>query len=383
MNFEFTSEQLDAANAFRDHLREKVIPLYGEGPGERMSFETIRAVQLALGKCGFLGMAFPSGIGAGKSVLEWTLRAESLARFCTATFLTTSASSVAAGLAVARHGAGDSLKHFAGPCATGEKIGALALNEAQSGSDLGAIATTAQRTATGWKLDGAKACVTNAPFADFFVISALTNEPEATGPSLFAVDAKALGLSVGTRIETMGYEDAAFADIALHGCEVAEGAMLGAPESAGAVLAEAVRFARLSASVGALGIGLLCLEQALEHARSRVVSKTKIIKHQEVSFKLAQMRMQTDVARTLIHFAAFAMDENAPDADDAVNCAKIQATEAATKIAHMTVQILGTQGYMRGTPAERLYRDARLGEMLWGTSEILRMQLAQNVLDKA
>ena len=304
-----------------------------------------------------------------------------MARACPATFLSAVASAYAAGLPIVKFGNARLKDAYAERCLNGDYVGAFALSEAGSGADPAAIATTAEKKKDRWVLRGAKAYVTNAPIADFIVVAARTKPGSGPdGISLFLVDARARGVK-SVRLSLMGHRGAPVGDLDVR-CEVGEDDLIGNEGEGFGYMMHALQAARLAAAVGALGIGVSCLEHSLERARERVSCGEKIIKFQEVSFKLAQMRLMTDVSRLLVQHAAWCMDEHAPDAASAVSCAKVYATESATKISHMAVQIFGASGYTAGCPAERLYRDARLGEILWGPSEVQRVMLARDVLSK-
>jgi butyryl-CoA dehydrogenase len=385
MNFEFLQETRDAVLKFRELVQKEIAPHAQELDSATDDFKdkTIKASIVKLGAAGFLRSPFMADAGGlGQAWLDWTLSAEEVARACPSTFLSAVSGSLVSCVAPAKFGSSAQKTRWVMPCLAGEIIGAFALTEPEGGANPAAINAVAEKTRDGWVLNGVKTYVTNGPVCDFAVVAARTSPNGPGGVSLFIVPADAEGFKRGGRADLMGHRGAAVGDIVLTNCRLGEDALIGKENEGFGYAMHALQIARLAAAVGSLGIGDACLEHSLEYARGRVSFGGKIIKHQEVSFKLAQMRLQTDVARLQIQFAAWSMDIHDPDEAAAVSCAKVYATESAAKLAHMAVQIFGGKGYTRGSVAERLYRDARLGEILHGPSEIQRVMLARDALDK-
>ncbi|MCZ7586056.1 MAG: acyl-CoA dehydrogenase [Deltaproteobacteria bacterium] len=258
-------------------------------------------------------------------------------------------------------------------------MAAFALTEAEGGAEDHAVVTRAVRDGGEYVIDGEKAYVTNAAVADVFVVIARTSDDAL---SAFLVPGDAVGLARSDRLPLMGHRGSALTMLHLYDCRVGAEALLGAFGAGRTVAARSLVYARLAAAAGAVGIAQRCLDISLAHARSRVVGGRAIIKNQEISFKLAQMRTFIDTSRLLTQLAAWSIGENAADAEINVACAKVHATESAARIADLAVQIFGARGYTQGGEAERLFRDARLGPLLHGPSEIHRMRLARDILEK-
>lgn len=383
MNFEFTSEQLAAAKSFADAVRERIAcdaERQDADPG--VSEQIIRAHMKTLGALGWHGLTHDAAIGgAGMTHLEWTLYAEALGGLAPTTFLSATSAAGATVRPIAKFGTAAQVERFVRPALGGEAIGAFAVTEAESGSDPLAVKLAATRDGDGWVLDGEKVWATNGPICDFALVLAAT-KPEGgpNGLSLFVIPADAPGFERGARVATMGHRGALVGPIRLNRCRVGADALVG-PENAGFGMAmHAMQFGRLSACCGAIGLGETAMALSLGHALTRRAAGTKIIKHQEVAFKLSQMKMLTDTGRLITQYAAWCIDTGSAEASAMVSAAKIHTTEAATKIANFAMQIFAGAGYTAGHPIERLYRDAKLGELLFGTTEVHRVMLAQDTI---
>ncbi|MCB9490019.1 MAG: acyl-CoA dehydrogenase family protein [Deltaproteobacteria bacterium] len=385
MNFEYSAEANERLLATAQLAAEKIQPTAEslEASDESARDKTMRQAHADLARAGYIGgpIATASG-GAGMPMTEWVGHAERVAKACPSVYLSVSATQAAA-VVLDRFGGDEQKAAYLAPTLAGEKIGALALSEPNAGADYTQIECVARPSGDGYVLEGTKSFVTNGPIADYLLIAAKTN-PEAgvDGLSIFIVDKTASGVEYGPRLSTMGHRGVAIGDVRLVGCKVAKSALVGGAGAGFGYAMHALQFARISVAAGSLGIGEACLDISLQRARTRIAGGQKIIKYQEVSFKLAQMKMLTDTGRLNLLFAAHTVDTGDADAGPNVSVTKIHNSEAATKIASLCVQVFGGEGYVAGTAAERLYRDARLGELLYGTNEIHRVLLAKDAIAK-
>lgn len=382
MNYEFDPSVTKAAQEFAALVAAKIAPDAAEQDANPASSASILKRHFAvLGEAGYLkALVDPSMGGIGMPHLEWTLRAEPLAAASPATFLS-AATSGAALRAVELFGTPAAIQRWVTPSLTGQIVAAAALTEADSGSDALAVKTTAKPAEGGWRLDGEKVYVTNAPIADVILVLAATRlDAGVEGMSLFAVPADAPGLVVGERIATLGYRGVMTASVRLEGCRVDADALIGDEGAGFGAATHIFQRGRLAVSVGSVGMGEAALSMSLSRALERRTAGGKLIKHQEVAFKISQMKMLLDAGRLLSQFAAWTVDERDPQAGPHVSAAKVHTTEALTRIANMTMQIFAGAGYTAGHPAERLYRDAKLGEILFGTTEIQRVMLAKDAI---
>lgn len=332
-----------------------------------------------LARAGYLELAL------GDDPLGKCVAGEELARACPATFLAAMSSATAFGRAVKRFGTDAQRELHLPPLASGERIGAFACTEAEAGSDLGGAATTAEKRDGHWVLNGEKDLVTNAPLADAFLILAWTerNAGLEGGMTLFLVDRSAAGIRIGPAVETMGLRGAPTAALCLEDCEVGEDAVLGSAAGAGynqvRLIAQEIDLALAAMSVG---IGMACMEESTRRAKARKAFGKPLGLFEGVGAKLAIMFTFNDLGRMMTWRAAWAKAQGEPDAAVLVSCAKLFTSEAAAKISSLAMQVHGGHGYLKGTAAERLYRDARFAELAWGTSEMQRAFIAKDSLDR-
>ena len=180
----------------------------------------------------------------------------------------------------------------------------------------------------------------------------------------------------------MGFRGSPTAELFLDNCKVSKDAVLG-EEGKGFIQAmQTTEYGRIGMSLASLGIASACLELANKYSKERKAFGRPINRFQEISFKLADMLVLTDISRLLIYKAVWAKENSNPESAVLASCAKVFATEAATKVSNMAVQIYGGNGYMKDYAVERLYRDARLGEIGEGTSELLRILIAKDLISR-
>jgi acyl-CoA dehydrogenase len=262
--------------------------------------------------------------------------------------------------------------------ARGEQVPAFALTEPEAGSDAAALGTRAERDGDGWVLTGVKRFISNAPVADLYVLFAKTApERGSKGISAFLVAKGTAGLS-GATMHTMAPH--VIGQLVLDRCRVPAAALLG-PEHDGWRIAMATLDV-FRASVGAQAVGLAqaALDLALAHARRRVQFGQPLAQFQLVQAKLADMATELRAARLLVYSAARLKDAGAARVTLESSMAKLYATEMAHRVIDQAVQIHGGEGVLRGSPMERLYREARAARIYEGTSEIQRLIIARQLL---
>lgn len=261
----------------------------------------------------------------------------------------------------------------------GELVAAFALTEPGAGSDLAAVETRAERTETGWRLEGRKTFISNAPIADRITLLARTSgQPgDARGLSMFLLDGDAPGLA------REGFEVMAphpIGDLVLWGVELPERALLGEEgQGMDLALATLARF-RTSVAAAACGFAARALDESARHLSRRVQFGHPLAKFQGLRFDLAEMDTRLAAARLLVAEAAARVDAGEP-ARAEVARAKLFATEAASWICDRAVQHLGGRGVRKGEVVERLFREVRALRIYEGTSEVQKLILAREVLD--
>jgi alkylation response protein AidB-like acyl-CoA dehydrogenase len=264
-----------------------------------------------------------------------------------------------------------------------EQVGAFAYSEEQAGSDMAAITTVARKDGETWLLNGAKNVVINAPIADVFLVLAYSEKDAGAekGMSIFICNKGAEGLRIGEPIETMGLRGVPMAGISMNNC-IAAGILGGTPGKGYEQVTRILTMGKVGIAALCVGIGNACTEISVKHAKERTAFGKPIGLYQDVGFRLADMFTINDLGRMLALRAAWAINTGEYDADVLAACAKLFASEAATKIANWGMQIFAGHGYVAGSDIERFYRDAKFGEICEGASEIQRSMIARNELDR-
>jgi alkylation response protein AidB-like acyl-CoA dehydrogenase len=310
---------------------------------------------------------------------------EELARACPATFLAAMTSTTAVGRAVKRFGTRHQQERYLPSLHAGNGIAAFACTEAEAGSDLAGMETTAEHKDGRWVLRGEKDLVTNASLAGSFLVLAWTDRDAGMkkGLSLFLVDRDAEGMNIGQPVETMGLRGAPISGIRLESCEVMGEALLGGIIGAGWDQMQTVfEEIKLALSTMCVGIGVACMEEATRHAKRKKAFGKPIGLFEGVGAKLATMFTFNDIGRMMTCRAAWAMNQCDPEGPVLASCAKLFTSEAVGRIADLAMQVHGGHGYLKGATVGRLYRDARFAAIAWGTSEMQRAFIAQDSLDR-
>ncbi len=379
MDYELTEEQKEFRQQFREFCEKEVAPKANQ-VDEKASFSYENYRRLA--GMGFLGLPFPEKYGGGqKPILTCIIAWEELARACASTFLSCGLSPLLCGMAIHLFGSEDQKKRYLVDLISGGKIGAYALSEPHCGSDTAALKTEARKEGRTYILNGTKAFVTNGPIADFVILFAKTN-PEAQPDqkmSAFIVGKGTPGLSAGPSLDKLGARGAPVSELILKECPVPEDHLLGVEGKGSSYAAKVNQFGRLGYAAYSLGVSQACLEESIKYAQGRQAFGRTIAHFQEVSFKVADMQMFVDTGRLLTYRAAWMMDQGMEASTD-ISIAKLFISEAATWCATNAVQIHGGYGFLKGYKVERLYRDAKLGEIGEGTSEMQRQTIVRSLL---
>ena len=264
--------------------------------------------------------------------------------------------------------------------AEGKKIAAFALSEAEAGSDVAALATTARADGDGWVLDGAKTWISNAGLADVYVVFARTGEaPGARGLSAFVVPADAPGLTVTGPIETISPHP--LGSLRLEGCQVPADALVGARGRGFAVAMATLDVFRSTVGAAALGMARRALDETLRHARQRALFGGTLADLQITQLRLAEMATDVEAAALLVYRAAWTKDAGAERVTKEAAMAKAFATEAAGRVADRAVQLFGGRGVTAGHVVERLYRDLRPLRIYEGATEVQQVVIARHLLN--
>jgi acyl-CoA dehydrogenase len=298
-----------------------------------------------------------------------------------------------AGQVLVAAGTAEQRKQWLPQLASGEVVASFALTEPDAGSDPSRLSTTARRVPDqgaggngeaggGWVIDGLKRYITNAPAADMFLVFARTDPaaPPGKGIGVFIVPAATPGVAVAPRDHKMGQAGAWTADVAFTAVQVPADALVGQAAQAGYSTAmRSLAHGRLTIAGVCVGVAARLIDESVSYARQRSQGGHPIAEYQLVQAMLADSQTEYMAARALVLDAA-AQYEAGTDRRLAPSAAKYFASEAVGRIADRAVQIHGGSGYIRGVPAERLYRDVRLFRIYEGTSQIQQLVIARELL---
>jgi len=378
MNFELTKEQDMIKKMVRDFAEDTIRPKAIE-----IDIEAKFPVEIfdQMGELGLLGIPFPEEYGGSNGdTLSYALAVEEIGRVCGSTGLSYAAAvSLGAG-PIYYFGTEEQKKKYLTPLASGKALGSFGLTEPNAGSDAGGTKTTAVEDGDDYIINGEKCFITNASFAETIIVTAVTGKQE-NGKNIISaiiVPADSQGLTITSDYDKMGVRGSDTAEIVLDNVRVPKENLLGDPEQGFKQFLHTLDGGRISIAALGLGIAQASLEKALNYAKERKQFGKSISSFQSIQFKLADMSMEVELARNMVHKAAWLKDQEKPFSKEAAY-AKLYATETAFRAANQAIQIHGGYGYMREYEVERYLRDAKLLEIGEGTSEIQRLVIARQL----
>ncbi|MEW6729716.1 MAG: acyl-CoA dehydrogenase family protein [Acidobacteriota bacterium] len=378
MDFELTEIQQQYLKSLREFLRAEILP---HTRAIEENVEILRTNLAKLAQFGLCALSFPEEYGgSGADIITNILAWLELARVCPSTFLSMGASTGLCGYTILSLGTAEQKEKYLRPLARGENIGAMALTEPSAGSDLAAAKTKAVLQNGQYLLNGSKMFCTNGPVADCVLVLAVTGE--TGGPhqmSLIIVDKDCPGWSSGPPLDKMGVRGSPTSALYFDDCHVPANNLLGKANQGFYHTMNCLTFFRIGMSCFSLGIAKASLDEAIKYANEREVFGQPIYNFQDVGFRLAEVKAEIDAAEMLILQAAWKFQSGA-DATMEASMAKLFASEVGKRAADAAVQVHGGYGYITDYRVEQLYRDARLGEIGEGVSEVQRMLIARGLL---
>ena len=381
MDFSITAEQ----KLFRDTVyrfaKEQIAPLCEEADlkGE-FSFEIWRK----LGEMGLLGLPFPEGYGGGGAdFVSCCLAGEAVghAGVDGGHTLAWGAHTYLCGANIMLHGTEEQKARYLPKLAAGEWIGCMALTEPGCGSDAAALTTSATRRGDQYILNGAKTFITNAPVADVFVVFAtLDRTRKHAGITAFILEKGYPGLSVGKPMHKMGCRCSVTSEVFLDDCKVPAENLLGGEGKGWRIALGGVEWDRSTLLSPGLGGALFTLENCARYANERRAFGKPIREFQSIQNRIADMRVYIEAARLAIYRVASSKDKGVflNPLSAAVN--KMYLGDRGFEMASAAVDLFGGYGYIHDFPVERGLRDAKLGQLGGGTSDIMRMIVARAML---
>jgi alkylation response protein AidB-like acyl-CoA dehydrogenase len=378
MDFQLTEEQALLRKTVRDFAEAEIGPHSREWD-EKQAFP--RELFGRLGELGLAGVCWPEEYGgSGLSTLDWTLVMEELARVDAGVALSLAAHHGLCSAHIHLAGSEEQKRRFLPPLARGEKVGCWGLTEPGSGSDAGGMRTTAVRDGKAWVLNGSKTFITNGGIADTAVVMAVTDRAAGKkGVSAFVVERGTPGFRPGKKEDKLGVRSSDTSELWFEDCRVPAENLVG---RAGMGFVDTLKIldkGRIGIAAFSVGIAQAALEASVRYARERRQFDHPIADFQAIQFKIADMATKTDAARLLAWHAAAMADAGEPHTAES-SMAKLFATEIAVENALEAIQVHGGYGYLKEYPVERYLRDAKLGTIGEGTSEVQRLVIARHLL---
>ncbi len=381
MNFQLTEEQLSIRDMVREFAREEIAPHVMEYD-EAKQFPEHLIPKMA--ELGLLGIIFPEAYGgAGMGYMEYVLIVEELSAVDPSIGLTVAAHNSLGTNHIYTFGNEAQRQQFVTHLAQGKSLAAWALTEPCCGSDAASLKTTAMKQGKQWVLNGQKTFITNPNYADYVVVMARSNpEKGKKGISAFVVEKGTPGYTIGKPMNKLGTRASDTAELFFEDCAIPEENLLGNEGEGYKQALKILSGGRISIAAMSLGIARGAYEHTLKYALEREAFGQPIANFQAVQFRLADMATEIEAARLLTYQAAWLAD-NGKDYSLAASMAKLYASELAVRVADMAVQTFGGYGFIKEYPVEKLYRDAKIGTIGEGTSDIQRMVIARQLIQQA
>lgn len=373
----FTEEHHAIREAIRDFATREIAPkAHAVDQEARFPIETFKE----LGKLGYLGLPIGSEYGgAGADYRSYVIAVEEIGRACGSTGLSYAAHVSLGTNPIYKFGTEEQKKKYVPKLCSGEYIGCWALTEPGTGSDAAAQKTTAKRVGDHYVLNGTKQFITNATDADVAVIMAMTDMSLGRkGISCFIVEKGTPGYSVSKVEKKLGMRGSPTASLTFEDCKIPAENLVGAEGEGYKQALMTLEGGRLSIGALALGIAQSAFDAALTYAKQREAFGQPIGKFQMIQSYLADMSTYISAARLMLYHAAWMKDHGKRVTLEGSQ-AKLYASEIASKVCNLCVQIHGGYGYIVDFPAERFLRDAKLCEIGEGTSEIQRLLIARQL----
>jgi alkylation response protein AidB-like acyl-CoA dehydrogenase len=377
MNLELNEEHQLLKQAMREFAEGEIAPGAAERD-EHARFPSELIPKLA--EQGLLGIMVPEEYGgAGYDALSSAIILEEIARVDAAVALLVGSHNALCSGHILLAGSEEQKRRFLPPLARGEKLGAWALTEPGSGSDAGAMRTRATLEGDHWVIRGDKQFITQGSTAGTYVIMASTDPTQGTrGISAFIVDRDTPGLSIGKLEKKLGVRASDTAALHFDDMRVPGDRLIGKIHEGFKDVLAVLASARIGMAALAVGLAQGALDEALNYAKRRRQFGKPILEYEAIQWMLADMATESEAARLMAWHAATLRDQGAPYLRIASQ-AKLYSSEVAVRSTSKAIQIHGGYGYLKDSPVERFYRDAKLCEIGEGTSEVQRMVIAREL----
>ena len=383
MDFELTKEQQAIRDTCRDFAREVVAPAAEElDRTHAFGYDVVRQ----MGELGLFGLPFPEDVGGvGGDFLSLCIAIEEISRADAGVGITLEAAVCLGSAPLYEFGTRQQKERWLPDLLAGRRLWSFGLTEPEAGSDAGATKTRAEQRDARWVINGAKQFITNCgtTISAGVTITAVTGREKDGDPEISAliVPTGTPGYHVLESYRKLGWHSSDTHPLSFEDCEVPVENLLGQRGGGYRQFLRTLTGGRIAIAALSVGVAQACLDAALSYARERRTFGEPISKHQAIQFKLADMAMETEVARTIVYRAAAAYGREGGETSDQVRMlaamSKLYASEASKRAADNAVQIHGGYGFMEDYPVARYWRDVKVNEIGEGTSEVQRMLIAR------
>ncbi|MDP3047815.1 MAG: acyl-CoA dehydrogenase family protein [Thermodesulfovibrionales bacterium] len=380
MDYFLTEEQAMIRDLARQIAEEKIVPVRRElDEKEEFPWEIMKV----LAQSDLFGLFIPEEYGGlGKGSFELCIAVEELSRACLGVSTTYAASALGT-YPILLFGSDEQKKKYLPDIASGKRLVAFGLTEANAGSDAAGIQTTAKLVGNEYVLNGTKQWITNGGEAEIYTIIALTDKTKGPrGASAFIVEKGTLGFTFGKKEEKMGIRSSSTRELVFENCRIPKENII-SKEGVGFIVAMKT-LDNSRGGVGAQGVGVAqgAFDEAVKFAKQRIQFGHPIISFQAVQHMLADMATEIEAARALVYAVARFIDSGAKDVTKESAMAKVFATDVGMRVTTNAVQVMGGAGYMREYPVEKMMRDAKILQIYEGTNQIQRNVIGQALMKK-
>lgn len=342
-----------------------------------------RELYKKMGDLGFLGSFFPEEWGgSGLSVITRAIISEETAKISAGFDISLFADIILFARAIMKHGTEKQKEKYLIPVLRGEKIGAMGITEPNAGSDAMAVESVATKQNGDYLINGSKTFITNAPIADFFVVIVRTSKEDRKidGGTWFILERGMKGLKTGKPFEKLGMRSSPTGEVFMDDILVSKGQMLGQEGKGFYYLMDSLDVERVMEGASTIGIAQACLENSIEYASHRYAFGKPIGEYQLVKELIAEMAMGIELSRNYLWELCRRVDKGEKVTRQAAML-KLFSSRMASQAAKDAVQIMGGYGYMKESKVERYFRDAKHHEIGAGTTEIMKLIIAREVMN--
>ncbi len=378
MDFRVSEKYEMLRQLYKEFAENEVRPIATQ-VDEEESFPIDNVKKMA--NLGMMGVPFPKEYGGSNGDnLSYAMLVEELSKVCATTGVIVSAHTSLCASPIYMFGNESQKQKYLPKLCSGEWIGAFGLTEASAGTDAASQQTKATLDGDSYILNGSKIFITNAGYADVYIVMAMTDKSKGLkGISAFIVEKDTKGFRIGKKEKKLGIKGSSTCELIFEDCKIPKENLLGKVGQGFKIAMKTLDGGRIGIAAQALGIAQGALDETLKYVKERKQFGREIAKFQNTQFQLADMHTKTEAARMLVYKAASMKDAGENYSMQAA-MAKLYAAEVAMEVTTKAVQLHGGYGYTREYPVERMMRDAKITEIYEGTSEVQRMVISSHIL---